>query len=189
MELFDSNLKISTKYINLVHVSLDHADEIYDLRKRHKSSVLKVIDNGLDQQKKYLINYFDRFDNREEIYYSIRSADSKKNYGFVRLTQLNNDFKFSYESLVINETAPKNISIDVILTMYKLGFDILQREICGPWVVPANGARVIALHNLMKMVNIVAKNEKYYICTVLKENYKKNVQFFEKLGLGEIFIA
>lgn len=188
MDLFNSDLILSTNHLILEHVSITDAQNIYELRMQHNGSVLKKISNGVEQQKKYLKDYLCRFDNRTEIYYSIKSLDRKENYGYVRLTELNHDFKFSYESLILKENAPKNISLDVIISIYKLGFNVINREVCGPWAVPIEGERVIKLHSAMKMIDILSKNDKYFICIVLREKFLKNVKFFEKFGLGAIKI-
>lgn len=186
MDLFDPNLKISTNYISLDYVSINDSENIYSLRKKHKNSVLKSLNGSLDDQKKYLSKYLVRFNNREEIYFSIKCLKTNDIFGYVRLTELNNDYKFSYESLILKETSPKFIALDSILTIYKIGFNFLNREVCGPWVVPLDGKRIINLHTKMNLINIIAETKKYYICQVLKEKYLSNINFFDRLGLGNL---
>ena len=188
MDLFDSDLKISTNHISLEHVSIDDAQKIFDLRINHKGSILKRINTNVAEQEAYLNKYFDRFKNFEEIYYSIKNVNANQVYGYVRLTELNNDFKFSYESLILKKSAPKVVSLDVILAIYKIGFELIAREICGPWVIPIEGERILKLHNKMGMISMLEKNKKYNICIVSKSNYKKKINFFEKLGLGTLII-
>ena len=181
--LFKTN-PIKGNFCHLYHVDINDAELIYDLRTNRKDSFLKPTQGNVEDQKKYLESYFERFAKKEEIYYKILDVKSQKFSGIVRLTEINNDKIFNWQSFVVSENTSPNTPIDAMLMIYRIGFEFLNREICGPWIVDKNFIKMIKIHDFIKMAKIVDENEEYFFFAVKKTDYENNINRFLKMSYG-----
>lgn len=180
------NAKIITgNFCHLHQIKLQDAELIFDLRtKRSKDNYLKITNGDVSDQKKYLEKYLERFNNHEEIYYKIFDIKNKQFSGVVRITELNKTLVFNWQSLVVFEFVNPNIVIDAILMIYRIGFDFLNRNICGKWEVDKNFIKMIKINKIMNMAKIVGENEKYFLFEVKKFDFVENYPRYKKMGFG-----
>ena len=182
-KLFNETV-IKGRFCQLHHINLDDADLIYDLRTKRKDSFLKKTSGTVEDQKKYLESYFKRFSAKEEIYYKVLDVITQKFCGILRLTEINDNLVFNWQSFVVSEDASPNVPLDAMLMIYRTGFEVLGREECGPWEVDKKFVKMMKIHNFMKMAKIVDENDKYYFVAVKKIDYENNINKFIKMGYG-----
>jgi len=181
--LFTTN-PIKGAFCELHHIELSDAELIFDLRTKRKDSYLKATQGTTEDQRNYLSGYLERFAKKEEIYYKILDLKTQKFSGILRLTELNDEKVFNWQSFVVSETTSPNMPLDAMLMVYRIGFELLKREICGPWEVDKDFAKMIKIHNFIKMAKIVGEKEKYFFFSVKKSDYLENINKFLKMGYG-----
>ena len=181
----DFNFKsFTTKLCSYKPVDLSDSKTILDIRKSREDSVLKNISYSSVDQDAYLESYYQRFKCKKEIYYKISLVNDNSSLGLVRLTELDMDFRFNYQSLIFKKNIPPYMPIDVIFTMYELGFMVFGKQVCGPWVVPKAGNRIYQLHNKMGIAHEIMSNDEYYFFVVTRDKFISKFQYFKKLGFG-----
>ena len=136
-KLFNSP-KLFSKFVHLKKIKFDSksdADLIVKLRGRSKRNHLKAGASNISDQLRYLENYNSNFLEKKEIYYKVFDKNKNSYNGLVRITELNNKKKFNWESLVFAEGCTPMAPIDAMMCIYTIGFDFLDKDICGPWAV------------------------------------------------------
>lgn len=181
--LFETNA-IKGNFCQLHHIEMSDAELIYDLRTNRKDNYLKVALGTVNDQKKYLENYFNLFSKREEIYYKILDLKTQKFSGVLRLTEINREKVFNWQSFIAYEESSPNLALDAMLMVYRIGFEFLKRDTCGPWIVDKDFSKMIKIHNFIKMAKITGEDEKYFFFAVQKTDYFDNVNKFLKMGYG-----
>lgn len=181
--LFNTN-PIKGNFCQLHHININDAEFIYNIRTNRNNNYLRAVSGTIDNQKKYLEDYFKRFAAKKEIYYKIFDTKTQKFSGVLRLTEIDNDIVFNWQSFIVFETTSPNASIDAMLMIYRIGFEFLNREICGPWVVDKNFIKMIKIHEFIKMAKIVGEDGIYHLFTVKKTDYQSNINRFLKMGYG-----
>ncbi len=185
-KLFAAN-PIKGAFCELHHVDVNDAQLIYDLRTNRKDSFLKATGGTAQDQKKYIEGYLQRFKNREEIYYKILDLKTQKFSGILRITELNDEKVFNWQSFVVSETTSPNVPIDAMLMVYRIGFEFLERETCGPWLVDKEFIKMIKIHDFIKMAKIVGEEgEKYHLFAVKKSDYEQNITRFMKMSYAKL---
>tara|TARA_B100000767_G_scaffold56495_2_gene52107 strand:+ start:1579 stop:2184 length:606 start_codon:yes stop_codon:yes gene_type:complete len=188
-KLFNSS-KLSSKLVNFEKIKFDSESDaalIVKLRGRSKTNYLKVGSSSVSDQLKYLENYNSNFLKKKEIYYKIFDKNKNIHNGLVRITELNNKKKFNWESLVFAEDCTPMAPIDVMMCVYKIGFDFLDRDVCGPWAVDKKYNKMMKIHDFCKMYSHNRKNdESYHWIHVEKKDFYKEIDHFYSLGLGLI---
>lgn len=182
-QLFETNV-IKGNFCQLHHIEMSDAELIYDLRTNRKDNYLKATLGNVDDQRKYLAGYLNRFYKREEIYYKILDEKTQKFSGILRLTELKNEKVFNWQSFVVYETSSPNMPLDAMMMVYRIGFEFLGREICGSWEVDKEFAKMIKIHNFIQMAKIVGENEKYHLFSIKKSDYFSNIKKFLGMGYG-----
>lgn len=188
---FDSEIlfhinPLKSRYCHLYFVDIHDADFIYDLRLNRKNNFLKSTSFKKEDQVTYLKNYKNRFEDRQEIYYKIYDTRNQTFAGVVRLTDINHEKTFNWQSLVVAESASPNLAIDTMLTIYKIGFELLCKDICGPWEVDKNFVKMMKIHNLIGMAKIIDQDDVYYYVSVKKEDYFDKINSFSTMGYSNI---
>ena len=79
--------------------------------------------------------------------------------------------------------------IDVMISVYRIGFEYLKRVKCGPWDVDKRHVKMMKIHEFCKMYSIEDQNEDYYKVAVTYENYFSQIQRFNNLGMGQIIFS
>lgn len=184
-KLFSTN-PVEGNFCSFYHVDINDAEFIYKLRTTRKDSFLKPTSGGVGDQKKYLEGYLQRFNNREEIYYKLYDPKLQKFVGILRLTEIDQDNVFNWQSFVVIEDSSPNVPIDAMLMVYRMGFNYLNRQICGPWEVDKQFIKMIKIHKILDMAKIVSEKDKYYLFSVEHQNYEKNIGKFLKMGYGKL---
>jgi hypothetical protein len=166
--------------------SLKDAELICTLRARQSGNFLRHTNEGIDEQIEYLKSYAERNKLNEEIYYKLWDRQRDTYNGVVRLTEIKQETKFNWESLVFSDDCSPMAPIDVMIAIYKIGFEVLGREKCGPWDVDKRHEKMMKIHEFCNMYSIEGEDAHYFHVAVNKEKYLAEINRFEKLGLGEI---
>ena len=177
--------QIRTKFGSYTPITMADASTIVEIRSGRESSVLTKIDDSLDTQKRYVAKYLERFNSGEEVYFKI--SDIRPNSevaGLVRVTELGQEGRFNYQSLIFRDTSTPHLAIDAIFTMYELGFERYDKEICGPWLVPKNGEKIYRLHQTMGMAIEMCRSERHYFFVTTRESFLARKDFFKNFGFG-----
>ena len=184
-KLFDTN-PIRGSFCELHHITLDDAELIYDLRTNRKDNFLKPTSGGVEEQRQYLQSYFERLKNREEIYYKIFDLKNQKFSGILRLTQIKDEKAFNWQSFVVSETTSPNTPLDAMLMVYRIGFEFLEKESCGPWIVDKKFSKMIKIHDFIKMAKAVGEEGEYYWFAVQRSDYENNINRFLKMSYAKL---
>lgn len=184
-KLFQPLARVSTDKCLFIPINLEDAEFIFNLRKNHEKSFLRKSDDTIESQRHYIQNYFYRFENREEIYYKVLNKNSGKVEAVVRLTELNKDGVFNWESLISVPGADPTTPIDIMLTVYKIGFDHLGKEICGPWDVDRQHTSMQKIHKIVNMAKRVGADEHYFKYSVDVQDYRAEMPKYKSLGFAK----
>jgi hypothetical protein len=180
-------IKYETNFSILEEISEDDLQDIINIRTNKNNSVLHPISNKLTEQLAYFENYQKTKKINGEIYYKIYEKKFPKiKCGFVRITQLNNNHSFSWESFILNDDVSPHISYDVMISIYSIGFDFFKKKLCGPWNVPNRAMNIMKFHEFTGMAEIVSKNEQFTCYEVTSSSYEARIDFFKKRKLGII---
>ena len=180
-------IKYETNFSILEEISEKDLEDIINIRTNRINSVLHPISNNLTDQLTYFENYQNTKKINGEIYYKIyekKLPDIK--CGFVRITQLNSNHNFSWESFILKDNVSPHISYDVMISIYSIGFDFFKKKICGPWIVPNRAINIMKFHEFTGMAEIVSKNDQFTYYKVSSASYEARIDFFKKRKLGVI---
>ncbi len=182
----ENNLNnVETKFIFLKEINEADLQDIINLRQLKSNNYLTPISPCLDAQLIYFKEYKTRRAKNSEIYYKIIDKSKLSQIsGLVRLTEISNPNKFSWESLIVADGAPPYVSLDAMITIYRIGFETLNKTICGPWTIPINAKNVYSLHSKVGMAEEISRDESFYNMIVTKEAFNRRFQFFKKIGYG-----
>ena len=182
--LFTDKAEVITGKVALVPVEINDAEFIFNLRERHEKSFLKKGAKSISDQEKYLIEYLKRYKNKEEIYYKIINLKTKNVEAVVRITELSMGNKFNWESLISIPNGDPTVVIDVMLAVYSIGFDFLNKTVCGPWNVDRKHLSMQKIHDRIGMAKIDNETSEYYSYKVVKADFVKIIPKFKRLGFG-----
>lgn len=185
-KLFETKY-VAGKTFNLVKInsnSEEDASFVIALRNRKLNNYLRTSSISLSQQMNYFKNYQLEYDEGEQIYYKIFDVSKNSFNGIVRFTELNKVGKFCYESMVVKEDISPVVPTDVVLSIYKIGFEKLGKKICGPFPVSKKNTRVLKWHKKIGMTEIINEDNEYFYLEISSKNYFNNIQKYNKLGLG-----
>ena len=182
--LFSEGSVLETDKCKFIQVGITDAEFIFNLRKNHNASFLRVSGEKIADQENYLQNYRLNFLNREEIYYKIWNKSANKFEAVVRLTELNNDKIFNWESLISIPGSDPTTPIEIMLTIYKVGFEDLGRDMCGPWDVNKDHFSMQKIHKLVGMAKPTSYDETYIKYSVKKDDYDQQKAKFLNLGFA-----
>lgn len=176
---------IKGNYCHLKHIDTKDAYLIHDLRLERPDFIERTSPN-IEVQKFYLEQYFKSFQKNMQIYYKVYDLKENTFIGVFRLTELNNDLLFNWESAVFKKKCTPNTFLDTMLMTYRIGFEFLKRKECGPWKVKKNNSRMMKLHSIIDMVKIIEEDDKYYFVSVKKEDYFFRIKKFKNLRFGQL---
>ena len=186
----DISKKVSFRTNYCIFDEIDEKDNnlIFRLRSLDKKNLLYKKNYSLSDQYRYYKNlYLQSRKKIEEIYFKIKPLDKqKKNYGFVRLTNLKKKLSFSWDSLIVSENSQPWFAIDITVAIYNVGFNILNKKYCGLWTVPKLGTRVKNFHLKMDIARVVREDEKFYYFKATREQFNKKYIYFKKINIGII---
>lgn len=184
--LLQKNANLVTKKCCFEQVTEADAEFIFNLRNNHQASFLRKSGGNLLDQKKYLSNYEQKFINGEEIYYKVRNRINSNVEAVVRLTELKNFPIFNWESLISVEGSDPTTPIEVMLTIYKLGFEILGCKQCGPWDVDKEHSSMQKIHEIVGMAKSISETDKYLKYAVFKQDYEARIAKFNRMGFAQL---
>ena len=86
--------------------------------------------------------------------------------------------------MVFKENASQFIATDLMLSIFKIGFDDLLKEVCGPWEVKKKSKGILNWHISIGMSEIIYEDEYNYHLSVNKNRYTKKIKKFNQMSLG-----
>lgn len=178
--------EIETKMVSLRPATLQDSRFILDLRLSERGATLHPTSHLLEDQEKYMADYNLRFLRNDEVYYVCRDLRSGRDAGVTRITGLSDPQKFGWEGLIVSNKASPAIVIDLIFTIYKIGFEVLGKSMCGPWGVLKSLQRINKLHEIMSIAKKVSEDADFNYYEVTKTAFIKRKKYFEKRGFGQI---
>ena len=173
-------------FCELHQVNIEDAQLIFDLRTKRKNNYLRRTDGTVNDQRSYLRDYFERFDNQEEIYYKIKDLSTEEFCGVLRITEIQHQKFFNWQSFVVSESASPNTAIDSMMMVYRIGFEYLLREQCGPWHVDKNFTQMMKIHEFIKMAKVASQDDVYFSVCVKRADYLTNIVRFNKMNYGSL---
>ncbi len=176
---------IETKHIILKEITKADLKDIINLRRLRSNNHLSPISSSLSDQIAYYKKYKIRRAENSEIYYKIiDKSNLSAMAGLVRLTEVHDPIKFSWESLIMADGVAPHTSLDAMMTIYRIGFESLQKEICGPWTIPVDAKHIYSLHKKVGMVYEINRDDKFHYMVVRKQDFFNRYAFFKKIGYG-----
>ena len=179
-------LNVRTPIINLHPALRTDAKLIYELRLSDRGLALSPTSSIFEDQEAYLDAYNTRFLRGEEVYYVCSDVQQNFDFGVTRMTGLNLPGSFGWESLVVSKKTKPGLVIDLIFTIYKVGFEILGKDVCGPWAVPKSRTRIIELHRQMSIAHKVSDDGIFNFYEVTRSSFYARKSYFECRGYGAI---
>jgi hypothetical protein len=177
---------LETTFIRMEEVGIEDALLVISLRSSRDDSALSPVSASISEQRNYLEKYSERRSRNEEVYLKIFSRDVPDNpVGLVRITELNAQDRFSWESLIIKKGVPPAVVLDTVVSIYSIGFITLGKSICGPWQVPASAPRVKKVHESMGMAELINENDDAFLFVVTRRAFQKKIGFFNRSNLGK----
>jgi hypothetical protein len=177
---------IETTHCRLRPVTRDDVPFIYHLRREHPDQFLNPIPDGIEHQYSYFEKYDLRFENGDEVYYLIRDKLKDEDAGAVRLTDINAPGWYNWHSLIVRTTASPQVGIDVCALFYAIGFDILDKKLCGPWPVRKTFRKMIRIHEHMKMAKPAREDDEFYYYQVAEADYRIHSPALRRASFGVI---
>lgn len=159
---------------------------ILDLRQGHSSSFLRQIDTSLEAQEAWFEKYSERNRAGEEGYFRIYSKAKQSYDAILRITQVKDDGLFNWESFVVREGSDPRLPIDAMLAVYALGFEIMDKDQCGPWDVDKDHKSMQKIHSIIGMAKVVSQSQGYFQYTVRRQDFEQNISRFRKIGYGNL---
>ena len=184
--LFKYNASIITSKSFFLQIQDSDAEFIVNLRQGEKGLFLRKGAQNVDDQKKYLRQYEQRFKSGDEIYYKVINRTNNKPEALVRLTEIKQGRKFNWESLISIPNSDPSIPLDIMMTIYSIGFSYLHKEVCGPWDVHKDSKAIQRLHVLTGMAKPISEDQKYLHYQVCIDDFNSQYPKFKKFGFGLI---
>lgn len=162
-----------TKNIRLKFVNINDAKFIYDLRtNKILSKYLNPTSLKLNDQKKWLKQYFIRNENDQEFYFKFQFKKKNKFYdiGVARVIRLTKK-KFSFGSWIMRPGSPSWLAVECALSIYEFAFKYKKFQKNLMWMDLRN-KKVIIFHKLMGAIETnIDKKQLYAYLT--ESNYNK----------------
>ena len=166
-------MKVDGKNVNLRVVKLDDAEFIYTMRQDQiKTKFLSKTHGTVEDQKKWIENYKQREDEKQEFYFIIESKNNEK-LGLVRLYDFIDD-SFCWGSWLIKNNAPRSTAIESALQVYEFAFYTLGFE-SSHFDVRKGNEKVISFHKRFG-AKITHENDLDYFFTLSKKTYEVTKQ-------------
>ena len=184
--MIGNHLNIRSGLISMRPVVETDAKLIYDLRHSQRGKWLKPTSEDIRDQEQFISDYLTRFEKKDEVYYVIGDLCTGREVGVTRITNLNSAELFGWESLITFEIASPGVAIDTIFLIYKIGFQLLGKKICGPWGVQKDNSRVNRLHQMMSIAEKVSEDNEHFYYLVSSQSFVARQKYFESRGFGKI---
>ncbi len=184
--MFQNLMHVQSRFLELHPIAKEDVPFIYDLRTQTSKNYLNPISPNIQDQYLYFEKYLERFREGIEIYYKILDKQKNKFCGVVRLTEIDKKDIFNWQSLVIAKGCSPQIGIDIMLVIYSLGFELLNRNVCGPWPVDVRFKEIFQIHNYIGMVEQANEDERFIDLRVTRDRFLQRIGMFRTRGFGVI---
>ena len=187
---FFDNPNFKTQHNFFEEIKEQNNQEIFSLRKIKKNNSLYNKNYNLKIQQAYYKNIY--LKNRllkKEIYYKVYPINNHEDtYGFVRITNLDEKNIFNWQSLITKKSSPPWFAIDIVVAVYNLCFNFLEKEYCEKWPVPKKSINVKNLHIKMGIADLVEETDDFFFFDIKKRNFSNKFNFFQNMKIGDIVI-
>lgn len=177
-------LCLESKNAKLEPLVRSDVEFVFDIRTSSRTQYMNQISHNIGDQYAYFDAYKRRFDNGTEIYYKIIDKSHNNRVGVVRLTEIDSNETFCWESLVTISGTRAVVAIDTFCLIYHAGFNVLERLACSPFAVPKKLGRVIRLHETMGMAEKVGEIGENWLFQVTQPRYKSGIERLHRMGFG-----
>ena len=184
IEKFCGLEKIESYFSILVPVDLGDVEFTYNVRAERKNSFLKPMEGSVENQRQYIKTYLNKFSRCEEVFYKIYDKTKERYVGVVRITELKSGTVVNWESLVVEQSCSPQVPIDVMLVVYGVVFDWLERDQCGPWIVDREFGSMMKIHKKIGMAKTVDSDDSHYHVLVEKRDFDARIEKYRRLNLG-----
>jgi hypothetical protein len=168
------------KHIQFRLVDISDAEFILSLRTDPtKNKFISSVENDLEAQRQWLIDYKQRERNSKEYYFIIESLDQEK-LGTIRIYDLKGD-SFCWGSWILKQDAPAYAAIEAVLSIYEIGLYRLGFAQSHTDVRKGNQAVISFLTDFGAVITHEDDNDYYFRMTQQKyEQTKKKYRRFLK---------
>ncbi|MBW6512830.1 MAG: GNAT family N-acetyltransferase [Desulfuromonadaceae bacterium] len=157
------------KNINLRTVTTDDAEFILSLRSdSDRNKFISKVDNDIDKQIKFIIEYKIRELSKEEYYFVIESKNQEL-LGVVRIYDFVDD-SFCWGSWIIKSGSPSYVAIESALLIYEVSFNHLMFN-SSHFDVRRENTKVLDFHKRLG-AKIVSNDQLNYYFKYDKSDYE-----------------
>jgi len=159
---------------------------VFEIRHSERAHLLNPTSPDIAVQYSYYENYLERFKSGDEIYYMIHDKKSNLDVGVVRMTRILASNTFGWEALVMKPESTPGCAIDVATSIFSMGFEWLNKEECGPWIVPMGNKRVMKMHEMMEIARKVGEDESGWFVSAKRADFQAKIEKLRNRGFGRI---
>lgn len=178
---------IETRFSNIRPIRLTDDFFVHRLRSSDRAATLSSKSESVLQQKQYLLRYIKESQWNNGVYL-VSSNKAGEPLGLIRLTNLNSQSSFSWESLIFEIGTDPVVVLDTMYTALWLGFRFYNKHSCGPFPVAVDLVRVQKLHCLMGMACIYSRSEDFLYYQISRAAYLVGEAKFQRMGFFNIVI-
>lgn len=189
MSMIEKLELVQSSIVKLRAATINDVPLIYSLRTSPGGAFLNSISLDIADQYIYFDKYLERNNAGKEIYYIIHDRKIGDDVGIVRFTGIDEEYAFSWESLIIRPGCTPGVAIDVHATIYGLGFNVLDRQLCGPWEIKKNNEHMLRIHQLMDVAFMVGEHNNCWLYSARREDFVKREKYFTDRGFGRVDYA
>jgi RimJ/RimL family protein N-acetyltransferase len=166
-----------TKHIQFRIVEVDDAEFILSLRlDPEKNRYLSLVDNDIEYQKRWIEQYKEREQKKQEYYYIIESTESEK-LGVIRIYDFRGD-SFCWGSWVLKAEAPPYAAIEAALSVYEIGLYRLGFNQSHTDVRKGNQTVINFLQSFGAV--ITHEDDLHYYFNMSKESYEETKKRYRR---------
>lgn len=159
---------------------------VFEIRRSERSTMMNPTSPDIAEQYSYFEKYLDRLNNGDEIYYMIHDKKLNLDIGVVRLTEIRREKVFGWESLILKSESTPGCFLDISASIYAMGFEWLEKEECGPWVVMKSNERVMKVHEVIDIARKVDEDDLRWFVSAKKSNFEVKIEKLRRRGFGRI---
>lgn len=175
--------------IQMRPATIDDVPYTFAIRHSLRAKTLHPTSPDIADQYKYFELYLQRFESGDEIYFIIFDKKLGRDTGIVRMTRILEKENFGWEGMIMEPTSTPGSATDVAASIYSMGFDWLGRNECGPWKVLKSSKRVLKWHEIMSVAKVVGEDDKYWIVSVKRADFRAGIGSLRSRGFGRVHDA
>jgi hypothetical protein len=68
----------------------------------------------------------------------------------------------------------------------EIGFELYQKETCGPWDVPKGATNILLFHKNAGIAEVVGEDDLYFKMYALRDKFFDRIDYFRERGMARI---